>query len=49
MVASKVVIKREGIYSDLAEYIALKVWQLSRKQFADPREAVRIARLAQSK
>jgi len=48
-VASNVVIKREGVESQLAEYIALKVWHLSRRQFADPREAVRIARLAKSK
>jgi len=48
-VACNVVVKREGIESGLAEYIALKVWHLSRRQFADPREAVRIARLAKSK
>ena len=48
-VASNVMIKREGVESQLAEYIALKVWQLSRRQFADPRAAVRIARLTKSK
>jgi len=48
-VASNVLIKREGVESRLAEYIALKVWHLSSRRFADPREAVRIARLAKSK
>ena len=32
----------------MAEYIRLKVWRLSRRQFTDRKESVRIARLAKS-
>ena len=35
--------------ADLANYIAERVWQASHLRFADPREPVRISRLARSK
>lgn len=40
--------KRENVDEDLASYIAARVWQLPHR-FADPRQAVRIARLANTK
>lgn len=40
--------KRENIGEDLASYIAERVWQLPHG-FGDPRQAVRIARLANTK
>jgi len=48
-VAVNVLEKRENVDGALAGYIAGKVWQLSKHQFADPREAVRIARLVKSR
>jgi len=40
--------KRENIDEDLAAYIAERVWQLPHG-FGDPRQAVRVARLANTK
>lgn len=40
--------KRENIGEDLASYIAERVWQLPHG-FGDPRQAIRIARLANTK
>lgn len=48
MVASNLLRKQEEVDGDLASYIAEKVWALPQR-FADPRQAVRIARLAKSK
>ncbi len=47
-VAVNLLVKRENVDSELANYIAEKVWALPQR-FADPREAVRIARLATTK
>ena len=47
-VAANVLKKQENVDGDLAGYIAEKVWALPRR-FPDPRQAVRIARLARSK
>jgi len=47
-VAVNVLRKRENVDGALAGYIAEKIWQLSRRQFADPRDAVRIARLVKT-
>lgn len=47
-VASNVLVKREGIDRELGLYIADRVWQLS-QNFPDPRQAVRVARLAKTK
>ena len=47
-VASNVLVKRENCDEELASYIAQRVWQLSDK-FPDPRQAVRVARLARTK
>jgi len=44
-VTTKILVKREGVEPYLAEYIASRVWQLQ-SSFPDPRQAVRIARLA---
>jgi len=44
-VTAKVLVKREGVEPSLAEYIASRMWQL-KSSFPDPRQAVRIARLA---
>ncbi len=48
LVASNLLRNREGVDSGLASYIAGKVWALSRR-FPDPRQAVRVARLAKTK
>jgi Holliday junction DNA helicase RuvB len=48
LVASNLLRKREDVDSGLASYIAEKVWALSRS-FPDPRQAVRVARLAKTK
>jgi len=47
-VASNVLVKREGIDKELALYIADRVWASS-QTFPDPRQAVRVARLAKTK
>ena len=47
-VAVNILIKQEGIDRELASYIALKVWQ-GAGRYPDPRQAVRIARLANTK
>jgi Holliday junction DNA helicase RuvB len=47
-VAANVLRKQENVDGDLAGYIAERVWALPQR-FADPRQAVRIARLARSK
>jgi Holliday junction DNA helicase RuvB len=44
-VTTNILAKREGVEPSLAEYIAGRVWQL-KSSFPDPRQAVRIARLA---
>jgi len=44
-VTTNILVKREGVEPGLAEYIASRVWQLQ-SSFPDPRQAVRIARLA---
>ena len=44
-VTARVLVKREGVEPSLAEYIASRMWQL-KSSFPDPRQAVRIARLA---
>jgi len=46
-VASNVLVKRESVDRELALYIADKVWHLS-QTFPDPRQAVRVARLAKT-
>jgi len=46
-VASTIVVSREHIDPDLALYIAQKIYQLS-SGFPDPRQVVRVARLAKS-
>jgi Holliday junction DNA helicase RuvB len=43
-VTTNILIKRENVEPNLAEYIASRVWQL-KSSFPDPRQAVRIARL----
>jgi len=48
MVAVNVLRKRENVDGDLASYIAEKVWQLPHR-FVDPRQAVRVARLAKTR
>lgn len=47
-VATNVLVKQEETAPDLASYIAREVWQQSRR-FPDPRQAVRIARLAKTR
>ena len=47
-VASNVLVKREGFDKELGLYIADRVWHLS-QNFPDPRQAVRVARLATTK
>lgn len=47
-VATNVLVKQEGTDAELATYIARRVWQSSRR-FPDPRQAVRVARLASTK
>ncbi len=48
LVATNLLRKTEGIDSDLSSYITEKVWNLSHR-FPDPRQAVRVARLAKTK
>ncbi len=48
MVATNVLKKRENIDGELAAYIAERVWALPQR-FADPRQAVRVARLAKTR
>jgi Holliday junction DNA helicase RuvB len=48
MVATNLLRKRENVDSGLASYIAERVWAMP-QQFADPRQAVRVARLAKTK
>jgi Holliday junction DNA helicase RuvB len=48
LVASNLLRKRENVDGDLASYIAEKVWSLQ-ERFPDPRQAVRIARLAKTR
>jgi Holliday junction DNA helicase RuvB len=47
-VTTRILVKREGIEPRLAEYIASKVWRMQ-SSFPDPRQAVRVARLATTK
>jgi Holliday junction DNA helicase RuvB len=47
-VATNVLVKQEETDNELASYIARRVWERSQR-FPDPREAVRIARLAKNK
>jgi Holliday junction DNA helicase RuvB len=46
-VATAVLVKRENCEEKLASYIAQRVWQLN-DRFPDPRQAVRVARLAKT-
>lgn len=48
VVATNLLRKGEGIDGDLASYIAERVWELS-PSFPDPRQAVRVARLAKTR
>ncbi len=48
MVATNLLRKRENVEGDLATYIAERVWALPQR-FADPRQAVRVARLAKTR
>jgi len=47
-VATNVLVKQEGVLADLAAYIAQHTWQFSAR-FPDPRQAVRIARIAKTR
>lgn len=47
-VATNVLVNQEGVPFDLAGYIAQRTWQFS-SRFPDPRQAVRVARLAKTK
>jgi holliday junction DNA helicase RuvB len=47
-VATNVLVRQEGITPDMAAYIAQRTWQLS-SRFPDPRQAVRVARLAKTR
>ncbi|MDD5511459.1 MAG: AAA family ATPase [Dehalococcoidales bacterium] len=47
-VATNVLVKQEGILPDLAVYIVRRTWQLAAR-FPDPRQAVRVARLAKTR
>jgi Holliday junction DNA helicase RuvB len=47
-VATNVLVKQEGISPELAAYIAQRTWESSAR-FPDPRQAVRVARLAKTK
>lgn len=47
-VATRILVTRENTEENLASYIAQQVWQLP-QPFPDPRQAVRIARLARTK
>lgn len=48
MVATNLLRKRENVDGDLASYIAERVWGMPQR-FPDPRQAVRVARLAKTK
>jgi len=48
MVATNLLRKRENVDGDLASYIAERVWSMPQR-FPDPRQAVRVARLAKTK
>ena len=48
-VTTNVLVKRERVESELAQYIAHRVWARYEHKFPDPRQAVRIARLAKSR
>ena len=48
IVTTNILIKREGVEPNLAEYVAGRVWQI-KSSFPDPRQAVRIARLAKTR
>jgi Holliday junction DNA helicase RuvB len=48
MVATNVLRKREGVDAALAAYIAERIWALPAR-FADPRQAIRVARLSKTK
>ena len=48
LVATNLLRKTEGVDEDLASYITEKVWDLSQR-FPDPRQAIRVARLAKTK
>ncbi|MDD5476299.1 MAG: ATP-binding protein [Syntrophales bacterium] len=48
LVAANLLRKTEGIDGDLAGYITERVWSLSRR-FPDPRQAIRVARLAKTR
>lgn len=48
-VASNILRNRENLDGGLADYVAERVWRFSRRELADPREAVRLARLVKSK
>jgi len=47
-VATNVLVRQEGVAPDLAAYISQRTWQLS-SRFPDPRQAVRVARLAKTR
>jgi len=47
-VATSILVRREGTDENLAAYIAQRVWQLP-QSFPDPRQTVRIARLAKTR
>jgi holliday junction DNA helicase RuvB len=47
-VAANVLVRQEGVTPDMASYIAQRTWQLS-SRFPDPRQAVRVARLAKTR
>ena len=47
-VATNVLVKQEDVSPDLAAYIARRTWEFSAR-FPDPRQAVRVARLAKTK
>jgi Holliday junction DNA helicase RuvB len=48
MVAGNVLRKREGLEPKLSAYIAERIWALPAR-FADPRQAIRVARLAKTR
>jgi Holliday junction DNA helicase RuvB len=48
VVASNLLVKRENVGDGIANYIAEKVWASSQR-FPDPRQAIRVARLAKTK
>ena len=48
MVATNLLRKRENVDGDLASYITERIWDMPQR-FPDPRQAVRVARLAKTK